>query len=108
MCEPIPKRGSGCRRRRWSWPIPRPPLMSRAKAEAIVTSMLPPPLSIYEPMHLGIDENGDPVRVTLMYRNLLCAGEPGAGKSSALNIIVGTGRFPRTAGSGFSTANASN
>jgi len=50
-----------------------------------------PSLSIYDPIHLGIDENGLPVAVTLMYRNLLAGGEPGAGKSSVLNIIVGHG-----------------
>ena len=27
--------------------------------------------SIYDPIPFGIDENGDPVKVTLMYRNLL-------------------------------------
>jgi S-DNA-T family DNA segregation ATPase FtsK/SpoIIIE len=46
------------------------------------------PVSIYDPVHLGIDEDGHPVAVPLMYRNLLGAGEPGAGKSGALNNIV--------------------
>src|SRR3712207_914448 len=46
------------------------------------------PLSIYEPIPFGIDENGDPVEVTLMYRNLLAGGEPGSGKSSLLNTII--------------------
>lgn len=46
------------------------------------------PLSIYDPIHFGIDENGLPVEVTLMYRNLLDGGEPGSGKSSLLNTIV--------------------
>jgi DNA segregation ATPase FtsK/SpoIIIE, S-DNA-T family len=49
------------------------------------------PISIYDPIHLGVEENGRPVAVTLMYRNLLAGGEPGAGKSSVLNIIVGHG-----------------
>lgn len=44
--------------------------------------------SIWEPIHLGVDENGRPVRVTLIYRNMLLAGEPGAGKSVGLNNIV--------------------
>jgi S-DNA-T family DNA segregation ATPase FtsK/SpoIIIE len=48
-------------------------------------------LSIYDPIHLGTDENGLPVAVTLAYRNLLAGGEPGAGKSSVLNLIVGHG-----------------
>jgi S-DNA-T family DNA segregation ATPase FtsK/SpoIIIE len=46
------------------------------------------PLSIYSPVHFGIDENGLPVEVTLMYRNLLIGGEPGSGKSSLLNTLI--------------------
>lgn len=46
------------------------------------------PLSIWEPVHLGIDERAQPVRVGLAERNLLAAGEPGAGKSVGLNLIV--------------------
>jgi DNA segregation ATPase FtsK/SpoIIIE, S-DNA-T family len=48
-------------------------------------------LSIYDQIHLGTDENGMPVAVTLAYRNLLAGGEPGAGKRSVLNLIVGHG-----------------
>ncbi|MER5673556.1 FtsK/SpoIIIE domain-containing protein [Pseudonocardia alni] len=44
--------------------------------------------SIWEPIHLGIAEDGRPVRVPLIYRNMLLAGEPGAGKSVGLNNIV--------------------
>ncbi len=44
--------------------------------------------SIYEPVPFGIDENGQLVAVTMMYRNLLAGGEPGAGKSSLLNTII--------------------
>lgn len=44
--------------------------------------------SIWEPIHLGTDEDGRPVRVPLIYRNMLLAGEPGAGKSVGLNNIV--------------------
>lgn len=47
------------------------------------------PRSIYDPISFGIDENGEPVEVTLMYRNLLDGGEPGSGKSSLLNTIIG-------------------
>ena len=36
-------------------------------------------LSIWEPVELGLDERGHPVRVGLGERNLLAAGEPGAG-----------------------------
>ena len=48
-----------------------------------------PGYSIWRPVHLGIDETGAPVRVTLAERNLLIGGEPGSGKSVALNLIVG-------------------
>ena len=44
--------------------------------------------SIYDPIPFGIDENGEQVAVTLMYRNLLSGGEPGSGKSSLLNTII--------------------
>lgn len=46
-------------------------------------------LSIYDPIYLGPDENGVSVSVELMYRNMLIGGEPGGGKSVALNNIVG-------------------
>jgi S-DNA-T family DNA segregation ATPase FtsK/SpoIIIE len=45
--------------------------------------------SIWRPVHLGIDETGAAVQVTLAERNLLIGGEPGSGKSVALNLIVG-------------------
>jgi len=49
------------------------------------------PLSMFGPVHLGIDENGDIVCVNLAERNMLLGGEPGGGKSNALNLIVGHG-----------------
>lgn len=49
---------------------------------------LGPALSIFDPVHLGIDEFGAPVRVPLIYRNMLIGGEPGAGKSALLNALV--------------------
>jgi DNA segregation ATPase FtsK/SpoIIIE, S-DNA-T family len=48
----------------------------------------PRALSMYDPVHFGIDENGHRVEVTLAYRNLLAGGEPGSGKSSLLNTII--------------------
>lgn len=44
--------------------------------------------SIWQPVYLGIDERGHTIRVGLAERNLLAAGEPGAGKSVGLNLIV--------------------
>ncbi|TDW91266.1 S-DNA-T family DNA segregation ATPase FtsK/SpoIIIE [Kribbella sp. VKM Ac-2566] len=45
-------------------------------------------LSIYDPVYLGLDTRGKAVYVTLMYRNILIGGEPGAGKSVAQGNIV--------------------
>jgi DNA segregation ATPase FtsK/SpoIIIE, S-DNA-T family len=45
-------------------------------------------LSVFDPMFLGIDEAGQVVNVELAERNLLIGGEPGSGKSVALNLIV--------------------
>ena len=49
------------------------------------------PFSMFDPVHLGVDENGEHVYVDLAERNMLLGGEPGAGKSSALNLIVAHG-----------------
>ena len=49
---------------------------------------LGPALSIFAAVHVGIDEFGHPVRVPMIYRNMLIGGEPGAGKSALLNAIV--------------------
>jgi DNA segregation ATPase FtsK/SpoIIIE, S-DNA-T family len=49
---------------------------------------LGPTLSIFDPVHVGIDEFGHPVRVPLIYKNMLIGGEPGAGKSALLNALV--------------------
>jgi S-DNA-T family DNA segregation ATPase FtsK/SpoIIIE len=49
------------------------------------------PFSIFDPVHLGIDENGEHVHINLAERNILVGGEPGAGKSSALNLITAHG-----------------
>lgn len=48
----------------------------------------PGSLSIWQPVHLGVDDRGQHVYVSLAERNLLIGGEPGAGKSVALNLIV--------------------
>ena len=49
------------------------------------------PLSIYQPVHVGVDEFGVTAHVELAERNLLIGGEPGGGKSSAINLITAHG-----------------
>jgi hypothetical protein len=49
------------------------------------------PLSIWKPVHLGTDELDRRVEVTLAERNMLIGGEPGSGKSVALQLIVAHG-----------------
>jgi hypothetical protein len=48
-------------------------------------------LSIWSPVHLGTDELGHRVDVTLAERNIVIGGEPGGGKSVALQLIVAHG-----------------
>jgi S-DNA-T family DNA segregation ATPase FtsK/SpoIIIE len=45
-------------------------------------------MSIFNPMCIGIDEFGGLLHLLMMFRNMLIGGEPGAGKSSLLNVIV--------------------
>ena len=45
-------------------------------------------VSIFDPVHLGIDEFGHPKQVPMIYKNMLIGGEPGAGKSALLNVVV--------------------
>ena len=56
--------------------------------EAVIPVMS---LSIWEPIHLGTDETGQAVYVNLAERNMLIGGEPGGGKSVALQLIVAHG-----------------
>ena len=49
------------------------------------------PFSMFDPVHLGMDEYGEHVHVDLAERNMLIGGEPGGGKSSAENLIVAHG-----------------
>ena len=44
--------------------------------------------TLWEPISLGIDEDGNPVHIGLPERNLLLGGEPGAGKSAALSLLI--------------------
>ena len=45
-------------------------------------------MSMFERVFLGMDEDSHRVEVELVYRNMLIGGEPGGGKSVALNNIV--------------------
>ena len=49
------------------------------------------PFSMFDAVHLGRDEYGTHVHVNLAERNMLLGGEPGAGKSSGLNLITAHG-----------------
>src|SRR5580704_9284962 len=49
------------------------------------------PFSMFDPVHLGVDEYGEHVHLDLAERNILIGGEPGGGKSSAENLIVAHG-----------------
>ena len=45
-------------------------------------------VDLYQPVPVGIDEDGHPVALSLPWHNVLAGGEPGAGKSSGLNMLV--------------------
>ena len=45
---------------------------------------------LWEPIPVGVGEDGQPVTVLLPERNILLGGEPGAGKSVALSLLVAT------------------
>jgi len=47
-----------------------------------------PLLTMYDPIHIGVDEFRAPVYTKIIYKNLLAAGEPGSGKSGLLNIFA--------------------
>jgi S-DNA-T family DNA segregation ATPase FtsK/SpoIIIE len=63
--------------------------MTTTTAKPVTTPVFP--LSMFDPVHLGMDENGEQVHVDLAERNMLLGGEPGGGKSNALNLIVAHG-----------------
>jgi len=44
--------------------------------------------SLWDPIPVGIDEAGNTVSVSLPEHNLLLGGEPGAGKSAALSLLL--------------------
>jgi hypothetical protein len=44
--------------------------------------------SLWRPIPVGVDENGQPAWLSLPERNVLIGGEPGAGKSAALSQLI--------------------
>jgi hypothetical protein len=46
--------------------------------------------NLWRPLPIGVDEDGAPVWLDLAGHHVLVGGEPGAGKSNALSIIVAT------------------
>jgi hypothetical protein len=52
-------------------------------------------VSLWEPVPVGVDERGEPVRIGLVERNVLIGGEPGAGKSVALSLLVAAAALDR-------------
>jgi hypothetical protein len=67
--------------RRDPFAAPAPTPWPRAGAEA---------LSLWAPVPVGVDELGETVAIGLPERNILLGGEPGAGKSAALSLLIAT------------------
>lgn len=44
--------------------------------------------SVSDPLRLGIDEHGNPVNITVLYRHTLVAGASDWGKSGLINLII--------------------
>lgn len=53
--------------------------------------------SLWDPIPLGLGEDGPPLELTLPEHNLLIGGEPGAGKSVVLSSIVAAGALDPSA-----------
>src|SRR5207247_1818391 len=53
--------------------------------------------SLWEPVPVGVDEEGEPVALELVERNILLGGEPGAGKSAALSVLLAAGALDSNA-----------
>ncbi|WP_196807328.1 FtsK/SpoIIIE domain-containing protein [Candidatus Solirubrobacter pratensis] len=54
------------------------------------------PLSLWDAFPVGVDELGGTVTVSLPERNLLLGGEPGAGKSAAMSLVLATAAMDPT------------
>jgi S-DNA-T family DNA segregation ATPase FtsK/SpoIIIE len=50
----------------------------------------PSAISVTKPAEIGVSEDGRPVRVLLLRRNVLIGGTTGSGKSGILNVIIAT------------------
>lgn len=46
--------------------------------------------NVWNPIPVGVGEDGSPITVSLPERNVLLGGEPGAGKSAAMSLLVAT------------------
>lgn len=53
-------------------------------------------LNLWQPIPIGVGENGQTVTLSLPERNVLLGGEPGAGKSVALSLPVATAALDPT------------
>ena len=54
-------------------------------------------LSLWDPVPIGVDERGEPTEIGLVERNVLIGGEPGAGKSVAISVLVAAAALDRDA-----------
>jgi hypothetical protein len=65
--------------------VQRDPLLEAAPAWPLMDARA---VSAWEPVPVGVDEDGEPVTITLPYRNVLVGGEPGGGKSVAVSQLL--------------------
>jgi hypothetical protein len=65
--------------------VHRDPLLEDAPAWPLLDAAS---CSLWEPVPVGIDEDGAPVTISLPYRNVLVGGEPGGGKSVAVSQLL--------------------
>jgi DNA segregation ATPase FtsK/SpoIIIE-like protein len=66
--------------------IRRDPLQSAAPLPSPLADA--PSWTLWQPVPVGVDENGRNVTISLPEHNVLLGGEPGAGKSVALSLLV--------------------
>jgi DNA segregation ATPase FtsK/SpoIIIE-like protein len=65
--------------------------LSIVRTDALAVPAPPWPVptgTLWEPLALGVDEDGKPVSIGLPERNVLLGGEPGAGKSVVLSLFI--------------------